>query len=174
MIRYVGLDLLFASSPLYPPYFTADRVPGRVDLDVNTIEGWQGVNASGALHHTQPVPAGAERAAVGLHAGQRRPDLAFTGRLPPLLRRSGSRSSPASAATPTTRRTPTCSWRPRSTSLRFLDGEPDYEAGLINYAVGDPDLDPGILGYADDNWLDGTQSGVFSFIYPAAVGLPTG
>ena len=28
MIRYVGLDLLFTSSPLYPPYFTADRAAG--------------------------------------------------------------------------------------------------------------------------------------------------
>ena len=55
--------------------------------------------------------------------------------------------------------------------------EPDYEAGLINYAVGDPELDPGLLGYADDNWLDGTQSGVFSFVNPgvaaAGYGLTT-
>ena len=46
MIRYVGLDLLFTSSPLYPPYFTADQLPDRVDLDVNTVEGLPGVDAS--------------------------------------------------------------------------------------------------------------------------------
>ena len=27
VVRYVGLDLLFTTSPLYPPYFTADRLP---------------------------------------------------------------------------------------------------------------------------------------------------
>ena len=70
VVRYVGLDLLFASSPLYPPYFTADRVPGRVDLDVNTVEGWSGVNASGRLHQARPLPPGAGRAAGRLHAGE--------------------------------------------------------------------------------------------------------
>ena len=37
---------------------------------------------------------------------------------------------------------------------------------LLNYAIGDPALDPALLGFADDNWLDGTQSGVFSFVSP--------
>ena len=46
VVRYVGLDLLAASSPLYPPYYTADRDPGDVDLDVNTLEGWAGTDAS--------------------------------------------------------------------------------------------------------------------------------
>ena len=46
VIRYVGLDLLFTTSPLYPPYYTADRLPARVDLDTNTVEGLPGVDAS--------------------------------------------------------------------------------------------------------------------------------
>ena len=56
VVRYVGLDLLFTSSPLYPPYFTADRLPGRVDLDVNTVEGWPGVDASRQYIKPRPVP----------------------------------------------------------------------------------------------------------------------
>jgi hypothetical protein len=51
----------------------------------------------------------------------------------------------------------------------FLDGTPAYEAGLVNWSIGAPPKSPGLLGFADDNWLDGTQSGVFSFVYPAAV-----
>ena len=66
------------------------------------------------------------------------------------------------------RRTPTCSWAASFNQSRFLaTANRDYEAGLINYAVGDPDARSGFLGYADDNWLDGTQSGVFSFVSPA-------
>jgi hypothetical protein len=46
VIRYVGLDLLFTTSPLYLPYFTANRLPGQVNLDVNTVEGWNQVDGS--------------------------------------------------------------------------------------------------------------------------------
>ena len=36
----------------------------------------------------------------------------------------------------------------------------------MNYATQDA---PTPLGYADDNWLDGTQSGVFSFVSPGII-----
>jgi hypothetical protein len=51
----------------------------------------------------------------------------------------------------------------------LLDGGADYEAGLVNWSVGQKPKSPGLLGFADDNWLNGTQSGVFSFVYPDAV-----
>ena len=38
----------------------------------------------------------------------------------------------------------------------------DYEAGLFNCATLDNTCS--FLGFADDNWVDGTQSGVFSFV----------
>jgi hypothetical protein len=44
--RYVAIDLMFTSSPLYPPQFTPRLLPSRINLDVNTVEGWPGVNAS--------------------------------------------------------------------------------------------------------------------------------
>jgi len=44
--RYVALDLMFTSSPLYPPQFTPRLLPRRINLDVNTVEGLPGVNAS--------------------------------------------------------------------------------------------------------------------------------
>jgi hypothetical protein len=49
---------------------------------------------------------------------------------------------------------------------RFLEGDGGYEAALLNFAT--PDA-PTPLGYADDNWVDGTQSGVFSFVSPGIV-----
>jgi len=36
----------YSGSPLYPPYFTANRLPSEVNLDVNTVEGWNQVDAS--------------------------------------------------------------------------------------------------------------------------------
>jgi hypothetical protein len=44
--RFVGINLLFTSSPLYPPCLSPLRLPGTINLDVNTYEGWRGVDAS--------------------------------------------------------------------------------------------------------------------------------
>ena len=46
MSRYVAIDLMFTSSPIYPPQFTPRLLPSRINLDFNTVEGWPGVNAS--------------------------------------------------------------------------------------------------------------------------------
>ena len=43
-----------------------------------------------------------------------------------------------------------------------------YPALGFNYATTD-DLASGFLGYADDNWVDGTQSFVFSFVSQGVV-----
>src|ERR671912_1509195 len=45
--RYVGINLLFTSSPLYPPYLTPPDLPHSVNIDSNTYEGIPGVDASG-------------------------------------------------------------------------------------------------------------------------------
>jgi hypothetical protein len=49
----------------------------------------------------------------------------------------------------------------------------DYEAGLFNYATLD-NRDTGFLGFADDNWVDGTQSGIFNFVSPIIVSFGYG
>ena len=169
VIRYVGLDVLFTSSPLYPPFFTADRLPDRVDLDVNTLEGLPGFDASREvikrdlfIQEERELPAG-----FGLTADYQ--DLPFSGDF--------RRCHVAFIAGE-----PCFEGYPPDANLfvaaalnrkRFLEGDGDYEAGLLNFAV-EPDLDPGFLGYADDNWLDGTQSGVFSFVSPGIVELGYG
>jgi hypothetical protein len=53
------------------------------------------------------------------------------------------------------------------------NGDGDYEGMLFNYVTGD-NRSAGILGFADDNWLDGTQSGIFSFLSPAITALGYG
>ena len=174
VIRYVGLNLLFTSSPLYPPYFTADRIPDRVDLDQNTIEGWPGVDASRQfiktglfMQETGELPAGFEYTTD-------QQDLRFAGDFRECYVKfiAGTACFARFGLPPDANLFLAAALNQRS----FLEGDRDYEAGLINYAVGDPSLNPGFLGYADDNWIDGTQSGVFSFVYPDvadAYGLTT-
>ena len=55
---------------------------------------------------------------------------------------------------------------------RLLEGDGDYEAASSTSRRTTSSTP--LLGYADDNWLDGTQSGVFSFISPGIVDLGYG
>jgi hypothetical protein len=47
-------------------------------------------------------------------------------------------------------------------------GKVDYELPVFNYALG-PVVDSRVLGMALDNFADGTQSGVFTFLSPEIV-----
>jgi hypothetical protein len=171
VVRYVGLDLLFTSSPLYPPYFTADKIPARVDLDVNTFEGWKGVDASRSyitpdlfIDEERELPA-------GFTLSQDYEDLPFAGDFKRCFEQEFP-LDPEAEATPCFRQyndDPDANLFVASAlnQRKFLEGDGDYEAGLLNFATTDDYPTP--LGYADDNWLDGTQSGVFSFISPGIV-----
>jgi hypothetical protein len=169
VIRYVGLDLLFTSSPLYPPYFTADDLPDRVDLDVNTVEGLAGVDASREFIKRDLFFQEERELPAGFSLSQDYQDLPFSGD----FRRCFEGEFPLPPAQPFSCFPKT--GLPPDANLflagafnqrRFLGGDGDYEAGLINYSTANA---PTPLGYADDNWLDGTQSGVFSFVSPGIV-----
>jgi hypothetical protein len=173
--RYVAIDLLFTTSPLYPPALTPPGLPQSINLDINTVNGW-------------PV-AGVD------------PASAYD-KIPLLLQELGELGGPSLSADeetiPFAGQTEECfiGWAvnepcypnqspyPPSANL-FLDAAlnrdtlvdgsgADYEAGLVNYATDDA---PTPLGFADDNYYDGTQSFVFSFVSPgildAGYGLTT-
>jgi hypothetical protein len=174
VIRYVGLDLLFTSSPLYPPYYRADALPGAVNLDVNTVEGWNQVDASSTfvtpelfLAETRKLTTGFESTLnadyqdVKLEGDWNRcykqfvSDKVCYNDLHPGYAAFGGFVNLFLVAA-------------RHTG-QILDGSAPYEAGLVNWSIGEKPKAPGLLGFADDNWLDGTQSAVFSFVYPDAV-----
>jgi hypothetical protein len=166
VVRYVGLDLLFTTSPLYPPYYTADRLPDRVDLDSNTLEGWSGVDASRLyikpdmfLRESRELPAG-----FGLTTDHQ--DLPFSGDFARCF--VGEFFEPPFSCFPQYGLPPDANLflAAAFNRHRFLEGDGDYEAALLNFATQNA---PTPLGYADDNWLDGTQSGVFSFVSPRIV-----
>ncbi len=175
VIRYVGLDLLFTSSPLYPPYYRADALPARVNLDVNTVEGWNQVDASAAFITPELFVAQVRKLTTGFEStlGADYQDVELAGDWNRCSKQFVSDRlcyndlDPGYAAfggfvnlfLVTARNTG-----------EILDGSAPYEAALVNWSIGaKPKAPGGLLGFADDNWLDGTQSAVFSFVYPDAV-----
>jgi hypothetical protein len=163
--RYVGLNLLFTPSPLYPPDLTPPDLPHTVNIDSNTYEGIPGVDASKAyitpgllldeLSELQPTT----------RFSFDNQDLPFTGK---------ARQCYVQwvAGTPCY---PNLDY-PGDANLfvynalhlrRTQDdkGRVDYELPNFNYATTD-DLTTGLLGFADDNWRNGTQSFVFNFVSP--------
>ena len=48
LTRYVALDLLMTTSPIYPVELPTSEPPTSINLDSNTYEGWEGVDASAA------------------------------------------------------------------------------------------------------------------------------
>jgi len=111
--RYVGLNLLFTSSPLYPPYLTPPAQPDSVNIDSNTYEGIPGFDASrqlikpGLVLQSCPSSSGPPTSATTTrtyHSAARRGSATSC----------GSRSCPATPSS-TTRPTPTCSCSTRST-----------------------------------------------------------
>jgi hypothetical protein len=165
--RYVAIDLLFTTSPLYPPDLTPQRMPDPVNLDINTYEGWPGVNASQRF----------------LDPGLIRKEEGELLRVRTTLdRQQVPLAGPAKRCFNKWVKVEIC-YRNRPqypdpfANLflynaihrgRFKDGGGQYEAMSFNYAT-DFDAGGGLLGYADDNWLDGTQSVVVAFVDPTIV-----
>ena len=145
-----------------------------MNLDVNTVEGWSGVDASDQYVNYGLFLAEDKELPTGIRPlGRRSTDYAFKGDIKNCylqwVRTSGCYNDrvqyPAFANL-------FLNWAQMTRS--FLDENADYEAAMINYAVGIKPKGAGLLGFADDNYQNGTQSGVFSFVYPEAVSLGYG
>ena len=169
--RFVAINLLFTTSPLYPPYLSPARLPGSINLDLNTYEGWRGVDASQSyqtptllvdelteLHRV--VPYTSDQQDLEFKQGARNcyqlwlnDNACYPNRPYPAFANLFLYSA--------------------FTLNQTRNGGGDYEGMLFNYVTED-NRDAGILGFADDNWVDGTQSGVFSFLSPAITTLGYG
>ncbi|HEX8344929.1 MAG TPA: hypothetical protein VF657_09320 [Actinoplanes sp.] len=166
--RYVALNLIMTTSPLYPVELPAADLPHSINIDSNTYEGWPGVDASERYitpkllveelselrwrnrfdfdNQDLPYDEKAEECYVGgLNDVSCYPELDF----------------PAFA---------NLYLYNRENLARTQDdaGRVDYELPLFNYAV-DEGVGVPALGYADDDWQTGDQSFVFNFISPEVV-----
>ncbi len=165
--RYVGIDLLFTTSPLYDPMVTATGVGGQKVVNINMLEddplshgtAWICLNFvkkqlsvfepyyNWLIHQTDinPIDANAQNA-FRIWADVLTAD--------------------------------DC-WNPYGTTFAelfcFFDlnrstyipsyGAKDHVEGLFafNTTAANMGDETGLLGYTDDNWVDGTQSYVFAF-----------
>ncbi|MFB6719409.1 hypothetical protein ACFCV3_04580 [Kribbella sp. NPDC056345] len=163
LVRYVALDLLFTSSPLYPVELPPSTPSDTVNLDSNTYEGWPGVDASTDYIDKKLVVSELSELAWRNRFSYDSQDLPFTGdakRCYELLLANKScypeLGYPAFA---------NLFLQNTKELARTQDdqGKVDYELPIFNYAV-PPELDTPALGFADDNYQDGTQSYVFNFL----------
>lgn len=175
VIRYVGINTLFTSSPLYWPYQTPDRLPETVGLDVNVVEGWPGMDASERLldeghlvHEHAGLPTGfdltVDSVDVPLSGDVKKCYLQWVRNAPCYLDQHPQYPPFANLF---------LNWAHR-THL-FEDGDADYEAAVVAYAIAPMGrVNQFLLGYADDNWLNAIASGSFVFIDPEAVSFGLG
>ena len=166
--RYVALNLLMTSSPLYPVELPTAEPPKSINIDSNTYEGWPGVDASARYikpalvvdelselrwrnkltwdNQDLPYDARARECYVDLLADEScYPDSGY----PPFAN---------------------LYLYNRDNLARTRDdaGKVDYELPVFNYAVAEGVGTPA-LGFADDDYRTGTQSYVFNFISPEVV-----
>jgi hypothetical protein len=173
--RYVGINLLFTSSPSYPPYLTPPDLPHSVNLDSNTYEGIPGVDASRRFITPRLLLDEISELQRTTRFSYDNQDLPFTGKAQQCYD-LWLQDVPCY---------PELDY-PAFANLFLFNalnlertqddaGRVDYELPNFNYATTNAE-ESGLLGYADDNYRTGTQSFVFNFVSPAiaeAYGLTT-
>ncbi len=161
--RYAAIDLLFAASPVYPPYLTPHRLPSSINIDVN-IYRHRGPSLSGA--YLQPGYMLKE-----LRKLVRTP-LTFDRQEQPLQNDAEVCFHQYIRKAPCYPELSAYPW-PANFFLRHAqhldevrDGGGEYEA-VVAYYIAQDNTD--FLGMADHNWFDGTQSLMINALTPASV-----
>lgn len=158
--RYVGIDLLFTTSPLYKPAISPPELPNSIQLDINVYQGEPGYD--GKDYFQAPLIDQELGELLPYHAfSTELTDADFTGRAEDVyecwfydVTCFGNKLYGIAFGD--------LFLYHNDHLMQFLEGDADYEIPIFAYNTTD-DLSPGLLGYADDNWEDGTQSFVFGF-----------
>lgn len=162
--RYVAINLLFTTSPLYKPMISPPSVPGAINVDFNVYQANPALDALSML----------DTAYFTTKLTALQPSNQFT---------TDVTSQPFSSRAASIYR---CFFADVScygkrlfgiafgdlflyhdTHLtQFVEGDPDYEVPVFLFNGTSTLNAGGLLGFADDNWTDGTQSYVFGFLSP--------
>jgi hypothetical protein len=168
LVRYVAINLLFTTSPLYPVELPTPEPPRTINLDNNTYEGWPGVNASARYIDPQLLTSELQELMAFNRLDYDNQDLPFTGE----ARRCYEAWNADVSCYPELGYPPFANLFLQNTFqlARTKDdrGRVDYELPIFAYATPE-DNSYSLLGFADDNYVDGTQTYVFAFVSPGLV-----
>ncbi len=161
--RYVAIDLLFTTSPLYKPAISPPEIPTEIQLDVNVYQ----------IDPADDGTAWFDPALITTELGELQPNNQFSLELNSLEFESrfedvylcfywdlscfGNRLFGIAFAD--------IFLYHDDHLVQFLEGDADYELPLFAFNTTD-ELFTCCLGFADDNWADGTQSFVFAWDAP--------
>jgi hypothetical protein len=162
--RYVAINTLFTTSPLYKPMISPPAVPGAINVDFNLYQADPG---SDALTSLDPAMFKKKLSAL-------QPTTTFTTDVT-----SQPFASRAAAVYKCFVADVSCYGQKlfgiafgdlflyhNDHLNEFIEGDRDYEVPVFLYNTPDALSAGGLLGFADDNWRDGTQSYVFGFLAP--------
>ena len=180
VVRYVGLDLLFTSSPLYDPLIAAPAPGGDVNVPITMFEDnpkdrtgaskvdptyslakWRGllpyIDFTASTKNRNPIDAGAQDS-FRLWAG---------------LPTAGT--SACWNQYQTTFAQLYC-WADAHHSDYYPETAGSHNVGVFGFWTTEARMgsQKGLLGFADDNWSDGTQTYVFTFNDPTLYDLGYG
>ncbi|MEE6257633.1 zinc metalloprotease [Plantactinospora sonchi] len=167
--RYVALNLLFTTSPLYPAELPTAQPPRSINLDSNVYEGWPGVDASATYVSPKLLLDELRELRWRNQLDYDSQDLPFTGDAERcyFLAVEADESCYPEEGYPGFAN---FYLQNRKELARTQDdqGRVDYELPIFSYALPEGTPVPA-LGFADDNYVDGTQSYVFAFVSPEIV-----
>ncbi|MBE1484854.1 zinc metalloprotease [Plantactinospora soyae] len=167
--RYVALNLLFTTSPLYPAELPTAEPPRSINLDSNVYEGWPGVDASTKYIDRDLLLDELRELRWRNRLDYDSQDLPFTGDAERCYRLALETDESCYPETGYPGFANFYLQNQRELARTQDDqGKVDYEMPIFSYAVPEGTPVPA-LGFADDNWVDGTQSYVFAFISPEIV-----
>lgn len=162
--RYVAINLLFTTSPLYKPAISPPGLPSDIQLDINVFQMDPG--SDGTLYFDNPL--------IVSELGKLQPLNTFSVEM-----NSQAFGSPFERIYNCFYNDVTC-YGNRLFGIAFADLFLHFNDHLIQYLEGDGDYELPVfafnatdelftccLGFADDNWADGTQSFVFAFDSPS-------
>lgn len=161
--RYVAIDLLFTTSPLYKPALSPPELPQDIQLDIN-------------VYQIDPDDDGTQYfdlALITSELGELQPTNEFSAEVDEQAFRArfaqvyqcfydgescfGNRLFGEAFAD--------LFLYHQDKIVQYLEGDADYEVPIFAFNATD-ELFTCCLGFADDNWSDGTQSFVFAFDAP--------
>ena len=172
--RYVAIDLLFTTSPLYKPALSPPELPEDIQLDVNVFQ--IDPNSDGTDYFDIPL--------INDELNELQPYNNFSTEL-----NSQAFEKPFSKVYQCFFDDVSCFGNRlfgiafadlflffQDKIIKYLEGDADYELPVFAFNATD-ELFTCCLGFADDNWADGTQSFVFAwdapFIRDAGYGFST-